>query len=128
MVNLGLSRVDDEVAARHPGLSGYASCQSQAFMKGVATFITGTVTAMIIQSALKRRLPYPMKWNILVSVVAGSVASYSVTKRETEKCSKLWIYLEKGHHPQLHNTDYQQTTESDQKYSKTRNKYGDQAE
>ncbi|XP_040203732.1 transmembrane protein 141-like [Rana temporaria] len=113
MVNLGLSRVDDEVAARHPGLSGYAACQSQAFMKGVATFVTGTVTAMIIQSALKRRLPYPMKWNILVSVVAGSVASYSVTRRETEKCSKLWIYLEKGPQPQLNNTDYQQTTESE---------------
>ncbi|CAI9566741.1 unnamed protein product [Staurois parvus] len=128
MVNLGLSRVDDEVAARHPGLSGYASCQSQAFMKGVVTLVTGTVTVMLIQSALKRRLPYAMKWNILLSVVAGSVASYAVTRRETEKCSRLWIYLEKDHQTQLHHTEYQQTTETDQKYRKTRNKYGDETE
>ncbi|KAG9471367.1 hypothetical protein GDO78_015109 [Eleutherodactylus coqui] len=40
MVNLGLSKVDDSVAAKHPGLKAYAACQSQAFMKGVATFIT----------------------------------------------------------------------------------------
>ncbi|XP_020837507.1 transmembrane protein 141 isoform X3 [Phascolarctos cinereus] len=41
MVTLGLSRVDDAVAARHPGLREYAACQSQAFMKGIITFITG---------------------------------------------------------------------------------------
>ncbi|XP_018412265.1 PREDICTED: transmembrane protein 141 [Nanorana parkeri] len=126
MVNLGLSRVDDELAAKHPGLSGYASCQSKAFMMGVVTFMTGTVTAMLIQSSLKRRLPYPKKWNILLSVVAGSLSSYAVTTRETEKCSRLWIYLETGHHPQLHNKESQQTSEADQKYSKTRNKYGDE--
>ncbi|KAM5146839.1 transmembrane protein 141 [Mantella aurantiaca] len=125
MVNLGLSRVDDELAAKHPGLSAYASCQSQAFMKGVVTLVTGTGTALLIQSALKKRLPYAMKWSILVSVVAGSVASYAVTRRETEKCSRLWIYLEKGHQTQLHNEVSQQTSETDQKFSNTNNKYGD---
>ncbi|XP_072285937.1 transmembrane protein 141 [Pyxicephalus adspersus] len=125
MVNLGLSRVDDELAAKHPGITSYASCQSQAFMKGVVTFVTGTGIAMLIQSAFNKRLPYPMKWNILLSVVAGSVASYTVTKRETEKCSRLWIYLEKGDQVQLHNTETRQTSETEQKYSKTRNKYGD---
>ncbi|KAM9324301.1 transmembrane protein 141 [Gastrophryne carolinensis] len=121
-VNLGLSRVDDELAAKHPGLSGYAACQSQAFMKGVATLITGTGAAMLIQIALKKRLPYPMKWNILLSVVTGSVASYVVTKRETHKCSQLWIYLEKGIHPQFHPLH---ETEPVKQAKKLTNSYGD---
>ncbi|XP_068106016.1 transmembrane protein 141 [Hyperolius riggenbachi] len=100
MVNLGISRVDDEVAARHPGLAQYASCQSKAFIKGVATFVTGTGILLLIQDVLKRRLPYPKKWNILLSVVAGSVTSYIITKHETEKCARLWSYLE-GRQPLL---------------------------
>ncbi|KAM9642869.1 transmembrane protein 141 isoform 1-T1 [Trichechus inunguis] len=44
MVNLGLSRVDDAVAAKHPGLGEYAACQSNAFMKGVVTFVTDADT------------------------------------------------------------------------------------
>ncbi|XP_023083322.1 transmembrane protein 141 isoform X2 [Piliocolobus tephrosceles] len=71
MVNLGLSRVDDAVAAKHPGLGEYAACQSHAFMKGVFTFVT----------------------------VAGSVASYGVTRVESKKCSNLWLFLETGQLP-----------------------------
>ncbi|XP_044124327.1 transmembrane protein 141 isoform X2 [Bufo gargarizans] len=95
MVNLGLSRVNDQLAAKHPGLQGYAACQSQAFMKGVVTFIT----------------------------VAGSVASYVVTKRETEKCTDLWIYLEKGQISQLHQAGQQQVSDTTKQ-----NKYGDTIE
>ncbi|XP_015221992.1 transmembrane protein 141 isoform X3 [Lepisosteus oculatus] len=71
MVNLGLSRVDDAVAEKHPGLREYAACQSRAFMKGIGTFVLG----------------------------AGSVCSYAVTRSETQKCSDLWIYLETGEQP-----------------------------
>ncbi|KAF5920326.1 hypothetical protein HPG69_007328 [Diceros bicornis minor] len=77
MVNLGLSRVDDAVAAKHPGLGEYAACQSNAFMKGVFTFIT----------------------------VAGSVASYWVTRVESQKCSNLWLFLETGQLPKDAGTD-----------------------
>ncbi|KAM3910661.1 transmembrane protein 141 [Leptodactylus fuscus] len=122
MVNLGLSRVSDTVAAKHPGLQGYAACQSQAFMKGVVTFITGTGAALVIQSAFRKHLPYSRRWNILLSVVAGSVASYIVTKRETEKCTELWVYLEKGQISQLHDAG-QQMSETTK-----RNKYGDSIE
>ncbi|KAM4695667.1 transmembrane protein 141 isoform 2-T2 [Rhinophrynus dorsalis] len=93
MVNVGLSRVDDAVAAKHPGLSEYAGCQSHAFMKGIGTFIS----------------------------VAGSVASYAVTKRETQKCSDLWIYLESGDTAQSLERGIQQSSVSDMKT----NKYGD---
>ncbi|XP_069842696.1 transmembrane protein 141 isoform X2 [Dendropsophus ebraccatus] len=120
MVNLGLSRVNDAVAAKHPGLQGYAACQSQAFMKGVVTFITGTGAALVIQSVFKKRLPYALQWNILLSVVAGSVASYVVTKRETEKCSELWVYLEKGQISQLQEAGQHQKSDTTK-----RNKYGD---
>ncbi|XP_008592208.1 PREDICTED: transmembrane protein 141 isoform X3 [Galeopterus variegatus] len=71
MVTLGLSRVDDAVAAKHPGLREYAACQSNAFMKGVFTFVT----------------------------VVGSVASYGVTRVESQKCSNLWLFLETGRLP-----------------------------
>ncbi|XP_049752592.1 transmembrane protein 141 isoform X2 [Elephas maximus indicus] len=71
MVTLGLSRVDDAVAAKHPGLGEYAVCQSKAFVKGVLTFVT----------------------------VTGSVASYAVTRVETQKCSNLWLFLETGQLP-----------------------------
>ncbi|XP_016817663.2 transmembrane protein 141 isoform X3 [Pan troglodytes] len=104
MVNLGLSRVDDAVAAKHPGvprggtgeavkeegrgsslhpplppqgLGEYAACQSHAFMKGVFTFIT----------------------------VAGSVVSYGVTRVESEKCNNLWLFLETGQLPKDRSTD-----------------------
>ncbi|XP_045702270.1 transmembrane protein 141 isoform X2 [Phyllostomus hastatus] len=71
MVNLGLSRVDDAVAAKHPGLGEYAACQSRAFVKGIFTFVT----------------------------VVGSVASYWMTRVETQKCSDLWVFLETGKLP-----------------------------
>ncbi|XP_073412154.1 transmembrane protein 141 isoform X2 [Dendrobates tinctorius] len=124
MVNLGLSRVNDTVAAKHPGLRGYAACQSQAFMKGVVTFITGTGAALVVQSVFRKQLRYPVQWNILLSVVAGSVASYVVTKRETEKCTDLWIYLEKGQISQLHDAGrHQQISDATKQ-----NKYGDATE
>ncbi|XP_052037819.1 transmembrane protein 141 isoform X4 [Apodemus sylvaticus] len=77
MVNLGLSRVDDAVAARHPGLEEYAACQSNAFMKGVFTFVT----------------------------VVGSVTSYRVTRMECQKCSNLWLFLETGQLPKDMSTE-----------------------
>ncbi|XP_059402086.1 transmembrane protein 141 [Carassius carassius] len=99
MVNLGLTKVDDAVAARHPGLQQYAACQSYAFMKGTASFILGTAGLFFAQQALQKRIPYPLKWNLLVSIVSSSVFSYSVTRWETMKCSDLWLFLETGNVP-----------------------------
>ncbi|XP_054582771.1 transmembrane protein 141 isoform X1 [Eptesicus fuscus] len=99
MVNLGLSRVDDAVAAKHPGLGEYAACQSSAFVKGIVSFVTGTGGALGLQMFMQRKLKYPFQWNVLVAVVAGSVASYWVTRVETQKCSDLWLFLETGKLP-----------------------------
>ncbi|XP_056600848.1 transmembrane protein 141 [Triplophysa dalaica] len=99
MVNLGLSKVDDAVAAKHPGLQQYAACQSYAFMKGTASFILGTAGLFIVQRVLQKRMPYPLQWNLLVSIVASSVFSYSVTRWETRKCTDLWLFLETGKVP-----------------------------
>ncbi|XP_032255324.1 transmembrane protein 141 isoform X2 [Phoca vitulina] len=68
MVNLGLSRVDDTVAAKHPGLGEYAACQSKAFVKGIFTFVTGTGAAFGLQMFIRRKLPYPFQWSVLVAV------------------------------------------------------------
>nr|CAI9707110.1 unnamed protein product [Rangifer tarandus platyrhynchus] len=99
MVNLGLSRVDDAVASKHPGLGEYAACQSNAFVKGVSTFVTGTGATFGLQMLVQRKLPCPFQWKVLVAVVAGSVASYWVTRVESQKCSDLWLFLETGQLP-----------------------------
>ncbi|XP_006900709.1 PREDICTED: transmembrane protein 141 [Elephantulus edwardii] len=99
MVTLGLSRVDDSVAAKHPGLREYAACQSNAFLKGILTFVTGTGAAFGLQMLVHRKCPYPLQWTLLVAVVTGSLASYGVTRVETQKCSNLWLFLETGQLP-----------------------------
>ncbi|NWQ81906.1 TM141 protein, partial [Columbina picui] len=38
--------------------------------------------------------------SILVSPATGSLASYVVTRAETQKCSDFWIYLETDKSPQ----------------------------
>ncbi|XP_013972399.1 transmembrane protein 141 isoform X2 [Canis lupus familiaris] len=117
MVNLGLSRVDDTVAAKHPGLEEYAACQSEAFVKGIFTFITGTGAAVGLQMLIQRRFPYPFQWHVLVAVdgysraaargdaVTGSMASYWVTRVESHRCSNLWLFLETGQLPKDGGTD-----------------------
>uniref|UniRef100_A0A8C9F2T7 Transmembrane protein 141 n=1 Tax=Pavo cristatus TaxID=9049 RepID=A0A8C9F2T7_PAVCR len=102
MVHLGLRRVEDSVAAKHPALQQYAACQAHAFMKGIGTFLAGSSAAFAVQKLLNRRLPYALQWNLLLSVAAGSLASYTVTRVETQKCSDFWIYLETGTSPQEH--------------------------
>ncbi|XP_048414833.1 transmembrane protein 141 [Stegostoma tigrinum] len=96
MVNLGLRRVEDSVAAKHPALQEYAACQSHAFMKGIGTFILGTSGVFVMQTLLNKKIPLPMQWNVLLSVATGSLMSYIVTRLETQKCSNLWVYLETG--------------------------------
>ncbi|KAJ8286812.1 hypothetical protein GJAV_G00043540 [Gymnothorax javanicus] len=99
MVNIGITKVDDAIAAKHPGLQQYSACQSHAFMKGTGTFVLGTGLLFALQNMLQKRLPYPLQWNVLLSVVTGSVCSYLVTRSETQKCSDLWMYLETGSFP-----------------------------
>ncbi|XP_053429760.1 transmembrane protein 141 isoform X1 [Nycticebus coucang] len=68
MVTLGLSRVNDTVAAKHPGLREYAACQSNAFMKGIFTFVTGSCVTFGLQMFIQRKFPYPFQWSLLVAV------------------------------------------------------------
>ncbi|XP_048369073.1 transmembrane protein 141 [Sphaerodactylus townsendi] len=126
MVNLGLLRVEDEVAAKHPGLSEYAACQSYAFMKGIGTFITGTGVAFVLQK-FNQKMPYSLHWNILISLVVGSVASYAVTRQETKKCTELWMFLE-GREPLQNVATEKVPTQDPKEKTRTgekRNKYGD---
>ncbi|XP_072208733.1 transmembrane protein 141 isoform X2 [Excalfactoria chinensis] len=69
MVHLGLRRVEDSVAAKHPALQQYAACQAHAFMKGIGTFLAGGGAAFAVQKLVSRRPPYPLQWNLLLSVV-----------------------------------------------------------
>ncbi|XP_069628032.1 transmembrane protein 141 isoform X1 [Haliaeetus albicilla] len=116
MVNLGLRRVEDSVAAKHPALQQYAACQSHAFMKGIGAFLAGSGAAFAVQKLVNKKLPYSLQWSlllaganafaagavgsILVSSAAGSLTSYVVTRAETRKCADFWIYLETGKSPQ----------------------------
>ncbi|XP_030142566.1 transmembrane protein 141 isoform X4 [Taeniopygia guttata] len=96
MVNLGVRRVEDEVAAKHPALQQYAACQSHAFMKGIGTFLAGSGAAFVVQKMARQKLPYSPQWSLLLAAAAGSLGSYVVTRAETQKCSNFWIYLETG--------------------------------
>uniref|UniRef100_A0A8C3D7W8 Uncharacterized protein n=1 Tax=Corvus moneduloides TaxID=1196302 RepID=A0A8C3D7W8_CORMO len=98
MVNLGVRRVEDDVAAKHPALQQYAACQSHAFMKGIGTFLAGTGRSSHL--GIARKLPYSHQWSLLLAAAAGSLGSYVVTRAETQKCSNFWIYLETGKSPQ----------------------------
>uniref|UniRef100_A0A8C6VUJ0 Transmembrane protein 141 n=1 Tax=Nothobranchius furzeri TaxID=105023 RepID=A0A8C6VUJ0_NOTFU len=100
MVNLGIRKVEDAIAVKHPGLQSYAACQSHAFMKGTGSFILGVAGFFAIQKALQKKLPYPLQWNLLISIVASSIGSYAVTRCETQKCSDLWMLLETGKVPE----------------------------
>ncbi|XP_028274002.1 transmembrane protein 141 [Parambassis ranga] len=122
MVNVGLSKVDDAVAAKHPGLQSYAACQSHAFMKGTGTFALGVAGLFAIQKGLQKRLPYPLQWNLLISIVASSVGSYAVTRWETQKCSDLWILLETGTVPERSPPT---VTQADESKGSGKTKYGD---
>ncbi|XP_071309845.1 transmembrane protein 141 isoform X3 [Agelaius tricolor] len=96
MVNLGVRRVEDDVAAKHPALQQYAACQSHAFMKGIGTFLAGSGAAFAVQNMARQKLPYSLQWSLLLAAAAGSLGSYVVTRAETQKCSNFWIYLETG--------------------------------
>uniref|UniRef100_A0A8C2TVW1 Transmembrane protein 141 n=1 Tax=Coturnix japonica TaxID=93934 RepID=A0A8C2TVW1_COTJA len=98
MVNLGLRRVEDSVAAKHPVRMGAGGAGRPASVG------TGSGAAFAVQKLVNRRLPYALQWNLLLSVAAGSLASYTVTRAETQKCSDFWIYLETGTSPQEHST------------------------
>uniref|UniRef100_A0A8C6JJT6 Uncharacterized protein n=2 Tax=Melopsittacus undulatus TaxID=13146 RepID=A0A8C6JJT6_MELUD len=100
MVTLGLRRVEDEVAAKHPALQQYAACQSYAFLKGIGTFLAGSGAAFAVQKLVNRKVPYSLQWSLLLAGAAGSLASYMVTRAETQKCSDFWMYLETGKFPQ----------------------------
>jgi hypothetical protein len=74
-------------------------------MKGVFTFVTGTGATLGLQMFIQRKFPYPVQWNLLMAAVAGSVASYWVTRVESQKCSNLWLFLETGQLPKDMGTD-----------------------
>ncbi|KAM9256627.1 LOW QUALITY PROTEIN: transmembrane protein 141 [Cariama cristata] len=138
MVNLGLRRVEDSVAAKHPALQQYAACQSQAFVKGIGTFLAGSGAAFAVQKLVNKKLPYSLQWSLLLRAT-GSLASYVVTRAETQKnVPTFWIYLETGKSPQelamagrasqpTENLPSQRTTRSAAPPVR-RNKYGDVVE
>ncbi|XP_074967901.1 transmembrane protein 141 isoform X2 [Phalacrocorax aristotelis] len=92
-------------------LQQYAACQSHAFMKGIGAFLAGSGAAFAVQKLVNKKLPYSLQWSLLLAggecparscpcPAAGSLASYAVTRAETQKCSDFWIYLETGTSPQ----------------------------
>ncbi|NXY49192.1 TM141 protein, partial [Ceuthmochares aereus] len=56
--------------------------------------------AFAVLQLVRRRLPSSPQWSLLLATAAGSLASYVVTRAETQKCSDFWIYLETGKSPQ----------------------------
>ncbi|XP_039417594.1 transmembrane protein 141 isoform X1 [Corvus cornix cornix] len=78
MVNLGVRRVEDDVAAKHPALQQYAACQSHAFMKGIGTFLAGSGAAFAVQKLARQKLPYSHQWSLLLA--AGKCPARAVQR------------------------------------------------
>ncbi|XP_048669264.1 transmembrane protein 141 isoform X2 [Marmota marmota marmota] len=72
--------------------------------------LAGTGMTIGLQMFIQRKFPYPMQWSVLMAVVAGSVASYGVTRVESQKCSNLWLFLETGQLPRDRGTGGDQDT------------------
>ncbi|NXG43451.1 TM141 protein, partial [Psilopogon haemacephalus] len=56
--------------------------------------------AFAAQKLLSKKLRCSMQWSLLLAGATGSLASYVVTRAETQKCSDFWLYLETGKSPQ----------------------------
>ncbi|NXH16906.1 TM141 protein, partial [Bucco capensis] len=56
--------------------------------------------AFAVQQLVNKKVPYRVQWSLLMAGATGSLASYVVTRIETQKCSDFWIYLETGKSPQ----------------------------
>ncbi|NWY04400.1 TM141 protein, partial [Nothoprocta ornata] len=52
--------------------------------------------AFALQKLLPGRRPGALRWSLLLSAGVGSVASYIVTRAETQKCTDFWVFLETG--------------------------------
>ncbi|GAB1286082.1 Transmembrane protein 141 [Apodemus speciosus] len=79
------------------GLEEYAACQSNAFMKGVFTFVTGTGATLGLQMFLKRKFPYPVQWSFLVS--AGSHRSSQLEEFGLPGCAECEAGEAREHRP-----------------------------
>ncbi|XP_031986772.1 transmembrane protein 141 isoform X6 [Corvus hawaiiensis] len=91
MVNLGVRRVEDDVAAKHPAAGPPSQCRSWRG-RSCRTAISGACCWPRDAAGNLRRTS--------ASPAAGSLGSYVVTRAETQKCSNFWIYLETGKSPQ----------------------------
>ncbi|NXL50379.1 TM141 protein, partial [Podilymbus podiceps] len=52
--------------------------------------------AFAAQQLVSKKLPCSLQWSLLLAGATGSLASYVVTRAETQKCSDFWVYLETG--------------------------------
>ncbi|KAI3362322.1 hypothetical protein L3Q82_012630, partial [Scortum barcoo] len=113
MVNLGLTKVDDALAAKHPGLGTYAACQSHAFMKGTGTFILVSLNALGVLRCFDRcrqfifhseaspeeaSLPSSVEpAHLCCGVFGGKLRSDSLGN--TEMLRPFWLLIETGKMP-----------------------------
>jgi TMEM141 protein family len=101
---------------KHPGFGSYLECMTRAQLSGLAGFTLGTQDFYIktnfiyknlmqyrvigfssvyfTQKLLQKRLPYPIKFNILVSTIVGSLSAYKITSDRTKVCQAAWLAAE----------------------------------
>lgn len=81
-----------------PGIFGPGCCHSPA-SRGPGELWVGCSPAQQLAGA-SPLLPLANVGSIVVPPATGSIASYMVTRAETQKCSDFWIYLETDKSPQ----------------------------
>ncbi|XP_057375396.1 transmembrane protein 141-like [Daphnia carinata] len=81
----------------YPAFGSYTECMSRALFTGLSSTILGFSTAFCVQNLLKKRLPYPISGNILVSSFVAVVVGFKVTSVRAQSCQAAWLAAEEKH-------------------------------
>jgi hypothetical protein len=57
----------------------------------------GFSSVYFTQKLIQKRLPYPIKFNILVSTIVGTTVSYKLTSDRSKTCQAAWLAAEDKH-------------------------------
>lgn len=112
-----IRKLKDQQRDKHPGFDNYLECMTRALFSGLSAFTLGKTEIVLwkfpirsnssvflgfssvyfIQKFVQKRFPYPIKTNVLISTLVGTVAAYKVTSDRTKSCQAGWLAAEDKH-------------------------------
>ncbi|TRZ03565.1 hypothetical protein DNTS_013483 [Danionella cerebrum] len=96
MANHGLPKHGDKIVMRHLNIHEFEACKQYANVKGIGSFVVGTVALIFTQGVLQKWIPYSNKLNILLSTAFSAALTPYIVRWEARKCSDMWPCLATG--------------------------------